>query len=272
MPSEPKPLDPDHAERKAEAARATPLDFTAIIYATRELAGAIRDYAWDDESSREWWAVAVNCLWQVDRALNPMQLGYGDPRRDEPIRALPRQLSGPLCRVRKITDKGIVIFGITGMMGPKGMKGAASLKDARVPNTLEDVLKHAREKAEDEGYAAVPFDRRYADELDRAASELAAEPEAKEGLGGKRERATKKHTEWKTQAAIVYKATHPDAREKAVAEAVGIPRTTLSARPEWQEWLPRIEKAAASGKLSQLQSALDKRTGELVAYEDQDEE
>ncbi|MBN2475846.1 MAG: hypothetical protein JXB62_14640 [Pirellulales bacterium] len=83
----------------------------------------------------------------------------------------------------------------------------------------------------------------------------------------KRKRGTKKDTQLKTHAAITHKAQHPDATEQQVADAVGMARSTLQSQREWQEWVPKIERAAVTGKLSELQATVDKRLGEIVAYE-----
>lgn len=94
----------------------------------------------------------------------------------------------------------------------------------------------------------------------------------REAVGAsKRTRSTKKDTELKTMAAITYKARHPTASEGDCAEAVEMPRTTLRQQPEWKEWVPKIEAAAASGKLPEIQAAYDKRIDKTVGYEEDDE-
>jgi hypothetical protein len=93
---------------------------------------------------------------------------------------------------------------------------------------------------------------------------------AAEGDGpakGKRKRSRKDDTKVKTYAAITYKAQHPDATEEQCAKAQNMPRTTLAARAEWQEWSGKIDHAAASGRLPKIKAEWDDRIGELVAVE-----
>ena len=84
---------------------------------------------------------------------------------------------------------------------------------------------------------------------------------------GKRKRSRKDDTKVKTYAAITYKAQHPDATEEQCAKAQNMPRTTLAARAEWQEWSRKIDHAAASGRLPKIKAEWDDRIGELVAVE-----
>lgn len=104
------------------------------------------------------------------------------------------------------------------------------------------------------------------------AAALQAEGTRKPAAGTrKRARSTKQDVVLKTHAAITYKAEHPTATEEECAKAANIPRTTLGQQSDWNEWVPKIEKAAASGNLTRLRTALDKRTGELVAFEPDDD-
>ena len=94
----------------------------------------------------------------------------------------------------------------------------------------------------------------------------AATAESREPKGKKtsRKRSTKQETLWKTQAAILHKAEHPAASDADCAKAVGMPVTTLTGRTEWREWVIKIEKAAASGRLPDVKKAIDKATGDLI--------
>jgi hypothetical protein len=109
--------------------------------------------------------------------------------------------------------------------------------------------------------------------LEHAISLLGTSPEPAANPPKKRHRSKKQDVVLKTQAAIVYKAEHPEATEEECAAKATIPRTTLAGQPTWIEWVPKIEQASATGKLIGLRAELDKRTGELVATEvDQDEQ
>lgn len=84
----------------------------------------------------------------------------------------------------------------------------------------------------------------------------------------KKPRATKQETALKTMAAIAYKIEKPGATEAECATAAGIPRSTLAARAEWQEWAPKVEQAAASGQITRLKAAYEKRLDRIVATEE----
>jgi hypothetical protein len=90
------------------------------------------------------------------------------------------------------------------------------------------------------------------------ALESAAQPKEK------RKRSTKQDTKIRTHAAIMHKAEHPTATEQDCADAAVIPRTTLAQQSEWIEWVPKIEKAAASGRLPDIKKAIDKTTGNII--------
>lgn len=61
----------------------------------------------------------------------------------------------------------------------------------------------------------------------------------------KRARMTKDEVRTKTWGAIGHKIGNPTATAAECAEAVGMPQSTLSGRPEWREWAPRIADASA---------------------------
>jgi hypothetical protein len=145
------------AKPRIQKSEPEPLDLPAILRATRELEEAIRAYTCDNEPNGEWWGVLVNRLWQTDRALNPKRLKYGAAQRDEHFRGLPLLQSGPLSRIRVVVDKGICTFGVEGVIGPE---------------SLEGVLAKARQHAAKADYTAMPFDRRWAEELHAAVAAL----------------------------------------------------------------------------------------------------
>jgi len=80
----------------------------------------------------------------------------------------------------------------------------------------------------------------------------------------KRVRCKKVDVRLRTHAAIVYKTNHPEASEDMCAKQASIPRSTLRQQPDWLEWIPKIERAAATGKMPRLQTALDHRLGRIV--------
>jgi hypothetical protein len=96
-------------------------------------------------------------------------------------------------------------------------------------------------------------------------------PRTATGQQVKRKRSTKQQTELKTLAAIAYKMAHPDATDEQCANHVGIPRTTLTDRDEWQEWSPKIAGAFATGKLPTIKAQWDQRIGQLVAVDMHDD-
>ena len=67
---------------------------------------------------------------------------------------------------------------------------------------------------------------------------------------------------------MVYKAQHPAASEEECADYAGIARTTLLQQTDWQEWLPKVKQAAATGRLPSLAKALDKRLNKIVPIVD----
>jgi predicted transcriptional regulator len=80
-----------------------------------------------------------------------------------------------------------------------------------------------------------------------------------------RKRSRRAEVTLKVRAAILHKIDNPGAGASECAVKGEIPRTTLRQNKEWQEWSPKIERAATLGSVRKLRAEWDRKTGQFLA-------